>query len=792
MNTLNRKLAREIFNAKGLLLAITSIIAVGVMCFVTLQSAYQNLSYAKRDYYRDSRMADFWIDLKKAPLSEIDALYRIRGVSEIESRISFNATVDLEGVVKPLNGFVLSLPDQRMPILNEIALQQGDYFSSRRANEVIINESFARAHRLYPGQRLHLLMNNRRQELIIVGTALSSEFVYVQGPGSLVPDPSTFGVFYIKRSFAEDVYDFQGAANQIIGRLAPEARDQIDPILQQAETLLDSYGVFSTTPLRLQTSNQFLSNEISGLGAMSTIVPSIFLAVAAVVLNVLLTRLARQQRVVVGTLKALGYSSGQVFWHFLKFGLVVGLIGGLIGAGFGYWGATGITRVYRHFMDFPDLDSRFYPGVMAVGMIVSLGCAGAGAFYGAYTMLRLLPAEAMRPEPPRSGGAIWLERATWFWSLLNASWRMVLRTVFRQYVRSGANVFASMMGAGLLVTGFMLSASQDYLLEFQFYRAVRSDIDLQFKEVEGRPALDEIRRLPGVDRAEPLLNVAFEFVHGPYRRKSAVTGLSPGAVLTIPRDAAGTAMPIPETGLVITRRLATLLHLQQGDQVTLIPVQGERRPCQAAVARIADSYMGLGAYAEIAFLSGLVQEEFALSGAQLLVNHRPHDMRRLYLELKQTPGIQGVTARADTIRNLEKALLENQMVSVITIIVFAGVVFFGSIVSSSMVNLAERRREVATFRALGYTPWQVGGLFFRESMLTNLLGSLLGLPVGYGLVVLTAWSYNNDLLRLPVVTPPWIWFVTLGLATIFALCAQAVVQWSIHRMDFVEGLKVKE
>ena len=132
MTVLGRKLVREVYGSKGLLLLIASIIAVGVTCFVSLQSAYHNLNEAKKRYYRQCRMADFWIELKKAPLPELDTLYSIPGVTEIHPRIQFLATVDLEDYVEPINGLVLSLPDRREAVINDIVLRQGDYFSHRR------------------------------------------------------------------------------------------------------------------------------------------------------------------------------------------------------------------------------------------------------------------------------------------------------------------------------------------------------------------------------------------------------------------------------------------------------------------------------------------------------------------------------------------------------------------------------------------------------------------------------------------------------------------------------------
>jgi putative ABC transport system permease protein len=789
---LNRKLARELYRSQGLLLAITSIIAVGDTCYVTMQSAYHNLSAAKQRYYRQCRMADFWIDVKKVPLAELDAVARLPGVTEIQPRIQFSATVDLENEPRPINGLVLSLPQRRGAVINDVVLRQGGYFTGRRQNEVIINDAFARAHNLYPGQSIHLLLNNRRQELLIVGTAISSEFTYLLGPGAIVPDPEHFGVFYITQRFAEEVFDFQGAANQIVGRMAPDARDSIDDVLRRAETLLDSYGVFNTTPLKLQGSNQFLSNEIAGLRAFATVMPTIFLAVAAVVLNVLIMRLARQQRTVVGTLKALGYTDWQVFAHFVKFGLSVGVLGGLLGSFFGYLLSAGMTEVYTHFFEFPDLYSGFYWYTHGVGMLVSLLCAIAGSFSGARSMLRLRPAEAMRPEPPQRGRAIWLERFQRLWSGLSAGWRNALRSVFRHRVRTAAGLFAAAMGAGLLVTGFMMLEAQNYLLDFQFYRAARSDIDLSFVDERGPDALAEIRSLPGVDYAEPVLNVACTFVHGPYRRKSGVTGLLADARLTVPRDKQGEPIQLPEHGLVISRTLAEILHVQPGDSLTLIPVKGERRPVEMTVTRISDSFMGLSAFAEIHYLSRVVDEEFVMSGVQLLTDGDAAHEAALHRELKRTPAVQAINSRRDMIENLTETLLQNQWVFIGVLVAFAGVIFFGSIVNASVVNLAERQREVATLGALGYSPWQIGGLFLRESLLVNMLGTIMGLPLGYALMALTAVSYNNELIRLPIVSAPWVWIDTVLLSIAFALMAHAVVQWSILRMNYLEALNVKE
>ena len=110
MGALERKLIRDLRGSGGLLLAIAAIIAVGVSCFVALRSAYRNLDDARRRYYARCRMADFSVELKKAPVTEVAALARLPGVVEVRPRLQFRATVGLDGAAAPLSGLVLSLP----------------------------------------------------------------------------------------------------------------------------------------------------------------------------------------------------------------------------------------------------------------------------------------------------------------------------------------------------------------------------------------------------------------------------------------------------------------------------------------------------------------------------------------------------------------------------------------------------------------------------------------------------------------------------------------------------------
>ena len=146
-----------------MLLAVSAIIAAGIGCFIGMLAAYRNLQIARTGYYSTCRLADFWIDLKKGPVQEINRLAMVPGVSEIDGRIQFQVLLDLPDTIKPVSSMAISLPDTFKPVINNVIIRKGTYFTKGRSNEVIISEKFAKAHKIEPGDKITALLNNQRK-----------------------------------------------------------------------------------------------------------------------------------------------------------------------------------------------------------------------------------------------------------------------------------------------------------------------------------------------------------------------------------------------------------------------------------------------------------------------------------------------------------------------------------------------------------------------------------------------------------------------------------------------------
>ncbi len=792
MSVLDKKLLRDIVATKWMLLAIVAIVAVGSGCLVGFQATYQNLAFARDDYYQRCHMADFWIDLKKAPVTAMDEIESIPGVARARGRIAEYVTVNLPGVEKPVSGLVISLPESREDIINNIFVTSGTYFTPERRDEVLVSKEFAIARGIKPGDDITLVMKGAERSLRVVGSAISSEFVYLIPPGSITPNPLEFGVFYVKRALAEDELNFSGAINSVVGILSPKARANPEPVLRELEDRLKPYGVFAATPLPKQISNLSLSAELQGLSTMALIMPLMFLSVSALALNVLMTRLAAQQRVIVGTLKALGYGNRAIFSHFVKVGLITGGAGALAGCALGYAISGGMVLLYRTFFTFPALNNHAYPKLMGFAALIALVFGALGTMRGVKHVADLNPAEAMRPPPPKKGGAIILERFPALWELCGFSWRTILRNIFRNKARSLIGVFAAAMGASIVVSTLGMVDSLKFMVEYEYSKTLLADFTLNFRSELDYGAVYESARLTGVVRVEPLFLTPCTFEKGTRRYKGQITGLTQNATLTVPYDLNGEPVAIPRQGLLMANRLAEKLGLAKGDMVRVVPTKGDQRPHLFKVAGFINSMFGLAAYADYEYLNASLGEEGDVSAVQLRTVQTPSQKRAFLKDLMRYPSLMNVEDASNQSAIMYQTFVEKMGGVAYPLIFFGAVIFFGSILNASLIAIIERQRDIATYRVLGYQTGEIGRMFLRENLLVNLTGLLLGLPLGWYLLKGMAALYTNDMYAMPAVMTGASWAWSVGLTLIFVFAAQIFVQRAVNKLDWLEALNIKE
>ena len=787
-----RKLLRDLLGHKASLLALVAVAAIGVGSYVGMTAVYHDMDGSRHRYYVGYRLADFTVDMKRAPEWAVEGVASMPNVRAVRGRVCMSVRVDLPNRQEPIGGTAISMPETNVPVINDCLLRSGQWFSGRDDKEVVLNDAFARANGLCPGSRIRVVLLDSQHDLLVVGTAMSPEFVYlIPAGGGVVPDPARFAVMYLTKDFLQKSCDLEGAYNQLVGLAHDNSRTALDNTLHAIEDKLDPYGVTSSMSVYEQPSAAFLRQELAGLKVSATVTPTIFLGVGALVLNILIGRIVAQQRTVIGTLRALGYSTGAILRHYLGFGLVVGAVGGVCGLGFGLWVQWAMGALYRQFYALPDIAMHFYPNILLIGFAIGLVFALVGTVKGVRHAVRLQPAEAMRPPQPERGGRVLPERIGFLWRRLTFGWKMVLRAIFRNPFRSGVCIAASFISTTLVFGEWSLLSSIDYMMFYQFDKISHQDMTVMLRDPVGRPATSELAGLPGVREVEPQLAVVCDFSNGPYKKRTDLTGIAPGNRLYTPLDRAGKPVVIPDEGLVLTRKLAEILDVRIGDALRLRPLIGRRQEAKAVVVGTVDSFLGLSAYADASYLSRLLGEDWAANC--LLANVTEGAPKKPLLDaLKERPKVIGIGERARSLRQMVETLGKTNQTIVWILVLLAGTIAFASVLNAALVSLSERQREVGTLRVLGFMPGQVARIFAGESYLLNGTGVLLGLVGGVGYVHLLARLYDTELFRFPVAIYPSQFFMTVGLMIVFIGSAQAIVSVLIRRLPWLDVLKVKE
>lgn len=787
MTALHRKLFRDLWLLRGPALAIGLVIASGVATFVMSLSTLSMLYRSQAAYYERYRFADIFVHVTRAPEAVAQRLAEIPGVKRAQTRIVKFVNLDLPSLLEPATGRLLSLPDRGQPILNGLYLRTGRWPELERPNEVLVSDGFATAHRLQPGDRVRAILNGRSQDLLIVGIALSPEFIYQIREGDILPDDRRFGIFWMRRRAMEAAFQMEGAFNEAVLEISPSASEP--EILRLADQLTASYGGTGAYGRHDQASHKFITNEMSELRGMALFIPTIFLLVAAWLLQVVITRLIGTQREQIATLRAFGYSAAAIGLHYLQMVLAMTGLGTALGVAAGIWLGRGVAAMYSQFFHFPTLTFQLDQRVGLAAVAVSTLAAVAAIVKPVWSAVRLPPAAAMLPEAPPSYGTTWLEAQAILWRA-PIEVRMIMRQMIRRPVRSAVTCLGLSMAMAIMILGRFMLDGLNFVMESEFNVAQRQDMTLTFVEPTNGRVLNEVTHLPGVLSAEPFRAVAIRLRSGSRSRRLGLMGLQEGGRLFRVADVRRNVQSLPATGLILSERLSQVLSVRPGEEVTVEVLEG-RRPVQSLrVAGVVADFQGEAAYASLDLVHRLMGEEDAVTGVFLAADSRK--TRELYRELKRTPRLVGATLKGAALMSLRETIVANILRMRAFNVGFACIIACGVVYNSARIMLAERTRELATLRVIGFTRGEISRILLGELAILTLLAIPLGIWIGHlmaAFVIQTA--YDTELFRIPLVitteTDAFAALVTL-LATVGT---GLLVTRRLAQLDLVEVLKTR-
>ncbi len=786
MSVLDRKLLRDVWALRGQVLTIALLIGAGVAVLVMSVSSFLSLRAAQQAFYAESRFAEVFAEVKRAPRTLLARIAEIPGVAAVEGRVGGGARVDWPWAEVPVAGRVLSLPASgEQPALNRLRLLAGRLPEPTRHDEAVIHAAFAEAWQVRPGDEIAAILNGRRERFRITGIAHAPEFVFTSRPGNPLPDDRGFVVLWATEDAVARAFDMQGAFTEAVLTLAPGASEPA--VIAELERLLLPWGGRGAYGRRDQASHRFLEDELAEQRTLAVTVPLVFFGIAAFLLNVVLGRMVEAQREQVAALKALGYPSFPIAAHYAKFVAAVCLLGSAIGIAAGAWMGAGMLGNYRPFFRFPEMPYLLPAWLPLLAGAASFAVALLSVLVALRRILRLPAAEGLRPARPAAFGARVLGHPG---RRLGARTKIPLRGLLGRPLRTLLTVLGIALAVPMVVLGLFWWDAMDSMVELQFDRFERGDAFVALTDPRPSRAVREMARLPGVLAAEGQRIVPVRLRAAQRSRLLAVTGLPADAALRVPRDVDLRPVPIPHDGLAVSRRLAVRLGVRAGDIVQVEVLEGARRVHDLPVAALVEDIIGFTALMEIGTLNRLMREDDLVSHVALRVD--PLAAEALWQRLADRPRVAATNVKAVWLRVFDEVIAGLVLTSAVTLTGFGVIIAVGVVYNSARVALQERGWEMASLRVLGFTRQEVSRILLAELAVAVVVAVPLGLGLARWIVGLILGARDNESFEVPAAISAGT-FTTAALVVLGAALASAVVvRRRIDRLDLVAALKARD
>jgi putative ABC transport system permease protein len=787
MRALDRKLLRDLARLWAQVLAIALVIAGGVATFVMAVGSYRSLDETRSAYYERYRFADVFALVKRAPKSLVDRIAEIPGVAAINVRISKLALLDIPNFREPATGQFISLPEGRQPVLNQLYIRAGRLPEPARAEEVVISESFANAHAFAPGARFSAILNGRKRELLVVGIALSPEFIYAVGPGDIMPDNRRFGIIWMPEKALASAYDLDGAFSSVSVKLLRGVSER--EVMLRLDALLDRYGGSAAYGRKDQTSHAWLDHELDMLNNMSRTLPPIFLLVAAFLVNLTLSRLVALEREQIGLLKALGYRNIAIAAHYFKFVILIVLIGIAIGGAAGTWLGINVTRLFGDFFHFPFLVFAKSLDLYVLAAALSAAAAVVGAARAIREAVSLAPAVAMQPPSPPTFHRVLPARVR-IGKVLSQPTIMMVRNVAHHPARAVFTTLGMALATAILVVSLFTRGTMEELIDVTYFLADRQDATVSFIERRSQDVVHQMARLPGVLAVEPYREIPVRIRRGNVERRIMISGRPRDADLSRIIDVDLHPVVLPESGLAISDMLARILHVDVGDFVEVELLEGQHRNVALPITARVEDYFGLRGMMESGALSRLLREGPTVNSVHLSLD--ANRLELLYDAIKRLPTVAGMALQRVSLANFREAvaLLITTMAGIYTGL--AAIIAFGVVYNSARISLSERARELASLRVLGFGQGEVLRILLLELALITVVAQPLGWAIGYGLAWIMKTQLAGELMRVRLVVEHSTYVLASAIVIVAAVFSALVVRERVIHLDLVAVLKTRD
>lgn len=542
------------------------------------------------------------------------------------------------------------------------------------------------------------------------------------------------------------------------------------------------------------------NQDADRIGAVGKVFPVIFFLVAALVSLTTMTRMVEEQRTLIGTMKALGYSKKAIAAKYILYALSASLIGSILGVLIGEFLLPQVI-LSAYGMLYLNLPCRLTPlnpyyGVMST--LIAVLCTTVATIFACFRELMSGPAILMRPVAPKQGKRVFLEKIPFIWSRLSFTSKATVRNLFRYKKRFFMTVFGISGCMALLMVGFGLRDSIHAIIDNQYRNIWVYDASAAIHDNANQEERDFIKSsvesLDGVKNALEIRQIASDVEAG---------GISKSATLFVPQSAdhledfiilrnrlTKEHYQLDDSGVIINEKLASLLGLSVGDTITI--KDGDTKRYTATVSAISENYLYNFLYMTPAVYQELYGSEPVYNSLFMNLEDdaslTEEELSSYLLSLHHVTGVTLVSHLHEQVQNMMRAL----DLVVWVLITAAGLLAYVVLFNLNNINITERRRELATLKVLGFYNLEVAEYVYRENMLLTICGVLCGAVFGFFLHRYMILTLEVDMIMFGRMIKPLSYVLSILITFLFAVLVNWIMYYSLKKIDMVESLKSVE
>lgn len=570
-----------------------------------------------------------------------------------------------------------------------------------------------------------------------------------------------------------------------------EAREKLNDIENAKWYILDRYDN--------KGFNSF-SQDCDNVEKLGEVFPIVFFIIATLISLTTMTRMVEEERVQIGTLKALGYNKFQIMSKYIIYSLTASIIGGIFGAIFGLkFFPYVIITMYQMMYDITELVIEFnwYYTILGIGLITI--CIVGATIYTANKELQSTPAEMMRPKAPKPGKRVLLEKIPFIWSKLSFTQKVTVRNMFRYKKKFLMTVVGICGCTALIVAGFGLKDSISGIMDFQYVDIYDYDMMIGLKntltEDEKKDLIQDLENKEKIEKCITSHIFAGDIKNNSYKEESQVMVVKDtdtiDKIVNLKDLKTGEKLELNDKEVIITDKLSQLLNVKVGDEIKII--DSDDKEVNVKISGITEHYISHYVYMTDQLYKKLYNEKPNTNVIFTKYSEKLDEEteNQLSKELLLNSKIASITLTSYLITIMDETLSAMNFV-VYVLIVSAGLLAFIVLFNLSNINISERIRELATIKVLGFYDKEVYDYVTREIVLLTIIGILFGLIFGFILNSFILGTCEIGILRFKKTVLPQSYLFAGIITVIFTIIINFITYFSLKKIDMIESLKSVE